>query len=194
MEQSVNMWNDLLKFIGCKLKWTRYVFYIIDWEFGTEKTPLTTHQSQQIKYYDALRITITLQQLKSHESMTYLALISQINVSLQTQTSHLIKIAHSFSQILVSNHIQQYYAHTFQKWCINPKLTYPLAASSITNQQLYSIQKNLSKVLSSMRYNHNWPKELRYGRHHHQCIVLLDLKVKQRICKIQILHKLLSHP
>ena len=141
MEQSVNMWNDLLKFIGCKLKWTRCVFYIIDWEFGTEKTPLTTHQSQQIKYYDALRITITLQQLKSHESMTYLTLISQINVSLQTQTSHLIKIAHSFSQILVSNHIQQYYAHTFQKWCINPKLTYSLAASSITNQQLDSIQK-----------------------------------------------------
>ena len=143
MEQSVNMWNDLLKLIGGKLKWTKCVFYIIDWEFRIEKTPLTTHQFQQIKYYDALGITITLQQLNSHESMTFLALITQINVSLQTQTSHLIKIAHSFSRILVSNHIHQYYTHTFQKWYINPKLTYPLASSSITNQQLNSIQKKI---------------------------------------------------
>ena len=88
-----------------------------------------------------------------------------------------------------------YYGHIHQLCSINPKLTYPLVASSMSNKQLKSIQSIIHpSVIASKEFNRNWPKRLRYGNHRYYGLDLIDFRVEQRLRKIQMLHKLLFHP
>ena len=78
---------------------------------------------------------------------------------------------------------------------INPKLTYPLFAFSMSNKQLKSIHSIIHpSVIAIKGFNRNWPEGLRYGNHKYNGLDLLDYRVEQRLRKIQILHKLLLHP
>ena len=88
-----------------------------------------------------------------------------------------------------------YYAHIHQLCSINPKLTYPLVASSMSNKQLQSIHSIIHpSVIASKEFNRNWPEGLRYGNHHYCGLELMHFRVEQRLRKIQMLHKLLFHP
>ena len=87
-----------------------------------------------------------------------------------------------------------YYGHIHQLCSINPKLTYPLVASSMSNKQLKSIQSIIHpSVIASKGFNRNWPEGLRYGNHNYCGLDLIDLRVEQRLRKIQILHKVLFY-
>ena len=88
-----------------------------------------------------------------------------------------------------------YYAHIHQLCSINPKLTYPLVASSMSNTQLKSIQSIIHpSVIASKGFNRHWPEGLRYGNHKYCGLDLIDFRVEQRLRKIQLIHKLLFHP
>ena len=88
-----------------------------------------------------------------------------------------------------------YYGHIKQLCSINPKLTYPLVASLMSNKQLKSIHSIIHpSVIVSKDFNRNWPEGLRYRNHQYCGLELLVYRVEQRLRKIQILHKLLLHP
>ena len=65
----------------------------------------------------------------------------------------------------------------------------------MTDEQLNSIQRRIHpEVIASKYYNRKWPRELRYGHHTYCGLEMQDYRVKQRLRKIQIVHKILNHP
>ena len=67
----------------------------------------------------------------------------------------------------------------------------PLLAYSLTDKQLDSIQKLIHPpMISSKGFNRNWPIQLRYWKHKHCGLKILDLKVEQQLRKIQFMRKL----
>ena len=87
------------------------------------------------------------------------------------------------------------YSHIYFKCKINPNLTYPLAATSMTEQQTDKLhRKNYPEVISNKRFNRNWPTRIRYGCHKYSGLGLISYKVEQSVKKLQILHKPLNHP
>ena len=88
-------------------------------------------------------------------------------------------------------HMPPRYSHLYQECSINPKLFYPLLASLISDKQLDSIQKIIHpSVIVAKGFNRNWPKPLRHGKHNYCGLEILDLKVEQRLRKIQFMRKL----
>lgn len=65
----------------------------------------------------------------------------------------------------------------------------------MTNRKINKIHGKLHpEVIATKGYNRNWPTKLRYAFHKYTGIGLLDYKVDQGVSKIQLIHKLLSHP
>ena len=127
--------------------------------------------------------------------MTYLGVTSQVNGKQDAITTKLCKIADQITRIMGSSHLPHYYSHIYFKCKRNPKLTYPLAATSMTEQQtdiLY--RKFYPEVIASKEFNRNWPTRLRYGSHKYSGMGLINYKVEQSVKKLQMLHKLLNHP
>ena len=88
-----------------------------------------------------------------------------------------------------------YYGHIHQLCSINQKLSYPLVVSSMSNTQLKSIHSIIHpSVITNKEFNLNWSEGLRYGNHKYYRLDLLDFRVKQRLRKIQMIHKRLLHP
>ena len=64
-----------------------------------------------------------------------------------------------------------YYGNLYQQCSINPKLSYPLLASSLTDKQSDSIQKIIhSSVIAAKSFNRNWHIPLRYGKHKYNIV------------------------
>ena len=83
-----------------------------------------------------------------------------------------------------------HYGHLHQQCTINPKLSYPLLASSLTDRQIESIHKIIHpSVIAAKGFNWNWHIPLRYGKHKYCGLEMLDLKVEQRLRKIQLMRK-----
>ena len=87
-----------------------------------------------------------------------------------------------------------HYGHLNQQSSINPKLSYPLLASSLTDKQLDSIEKTIHpSVITAKGFNWNWYIPLRYGKHKYCGLEILDWKVEQHLRKINFMRKLLLH-
>ena len=77
-----------------------------------------------------------------------------------------------------------HYCHLYQQCSINPKLSYPLLASSLTNKQLDSIHKTIyPSVIAAKGFNRNWPIPLQYRKHKYCGLEMLYFKVEQRLRK-----------
>ena len=105
------------------------------------------------------------------------------------------KEANKISRKFNCYHMPHYYGHIHQLCFINPKLTYPLIASSMNNKQFKSIHSLIHpSVIASKGFNCNWPGGLRYGNHKYCGLDILDYRVEQRLRKIKHFHKLFLHP
>ena len=105
-------------------------------------------------------------QFQPNQATTYLEVTSQVDGDQSAQTAVIKKKANSISKKLNCYHMPHYYGHIHQLCSINPKLTYPLVASSMSNKQLKSIQSIIyPSVIASKGFNRNWPEGLRYGNH-----------------------------
>ena len=63
------------------------------------------------------------------------------------------------------------------------------------DEQINSIQRKIHpEVVASKGYNKKWPRELRYGHQQYCGLGMQYYRVEQRLRKIQMLHKLLTHP
>ena len=99
------------------------------------------------------------------------------------------------SRNLCCSHLSHYNGHIYQQCVSNPILSYPLVASSMSDKQIDKIQQIIHpQVIACKGFNRNWPKALRYGEHELSGLALLDLKVEQRVRKLQFMQKMLLHP
>ena len=141
------------------------------------------------------KIQVQSQQLSPNDAIKYLGVVSQSNGKQIEITSHLRKLADSLSRNIASIHLPHYYAHIFHQCKVNPKMNYSLAATSMTDEQINSIQRRIRpEVIASKGYNRKWPMELRYGHHKYCGLGMQDYRVEQRLRQIQIMHTLLNHP
>ena len=91
--------------------------------------------------------------------------------------------------------MSHYYSHVYNNCSIIPRITYPLAATSLSNKQFKKLHASLyPTVIASKGFNRHFPTPLRYGSHKYSGLGLLNLEVEQGIRKIQIIHKFIHHP
>ena len=138
MFKSVNMWEELLSFVGGKLEMPKCGFYVLKWEFDSNEKLLLKESKSTISF-SSQGIRIDSTRLQTKEALTYLGVTSQPNGDQSAQAQVLIKKAEQIGQQLSSIHLSQYYAHTYSQCTINPKITYPLNRSSLSDKQLASI-------------------------------------------------------
>ena len=85
---------------------------------------------------------ISSKQLNPNIPSTYLGVTSQIDGDQTAQLSKLLESAKELSRKLSTCHMPSHYGHLYQQCSTNPKRSYPLLASSLSDKQLDSIQKN----------------------------------------------------
>ena len=139
-------------------------------------------------YYNGIKIQ--LNQLQPNDPLIYLGVTSKIDGDQTAQTNILKTQADNIAKQLVATPMQHYYAKTFQNYSVEPKLTYSLAASFMSNKQLNSIQSKIHpEALSSMILNRNWMMELIYGKCKYRGVWLINYRVEQRVRNIKFMHK-----
>ena len=138
---------------------------------------------------------IPSKQLQPHEPATYLGVTSQVNGSQTDQYRKLHAKADQCACKLSSTHMSHYYSHVYNNCSIIPRITYPLAATSLTSKQFHKLHASLyPSVIASKGFNRHFPNQLRFGMHKYSGLGLINLEVEQGIRKIQVLHKFLYHP
>ena len=186
MQQSIRVWDEILTFVGGKLEMSKYNLCILDWTFDESDIPILNNNKETITFISDNKIQVQSQQLSPNDAIKYLGVVSQPNGKQNAITAHLRKVADSLSRTIASIHLPHYYAHIFHQCKVNPKLNYPLAATSMTDEQLNSIQSRIHpEVIASKGYNRKWPRELRYGHHKYCGLGMQDYRVEQRLRKIQ---------
>ena len=91
--------------------------------------------------------------------------------------------------------MSHYYSHVYNNCLIIPRITYPLATSSLTSNHFNKLHTALyPTVIANKGFNRYFQNPLRYGLHKYSGLGLLDLKIEQGIRKIQILHNIIFHP
>ena len=77
MQQSIRVWDEVLKFVGGKLEISKYNFRIIDWEFDHNEQPILKNNKETISFIILENIKLRSQQLSTDDAMTCLGVISQ---------------------------------------------------------------------------------------------------------------------
>ena len=76
---------------------------------------------------------------------------------------------------------------------IHPTIKYPLATTSFHDEIIDTQHKIIHPtVISVMGYSLRWPKELRYGLHHHCSLKLQRYGLEQLLSKIDAIHKVVN--
>ena len=113
----------------------------------------------------------------------------------QLKSKKLCEKAKRRSRNLWCSHISHYHGHTYHQWFSNPLISYSLVASSMSDKQINKIQQIIHpQVIACKDFNRNWTKALRYGEHELSGIALIDLRVEQRVRKLQFMKKMLLYP
>ena len=131
---SVSSWNELLHFVGGALKTSKCACYLIKWYFDSNDSPLMqeTKETLKITMHDETEMKST--QLQPNQVTTYLGVTSQVDGNKSTHTTILKQKAHRIRRKLNCCHMSHYYGRIHQLCFINPKLTYPLIASSMNKK------------------------------------------------------------
>ena len=91
--------------------------------------------------------------------------------------------------------MSHYYSYVYNNCSIMPRITYPLATTSLSNKQFKKLHASLyPTVIASKGFNRNFPTPLRYRLYKYSGLGLLNLEVEQGIQKIKIMHKFIHHP
>lgn len=95
---------------------------------------------------------------------TYLGITSRVNGKQLKQQEAIKNSAKALSKKSVTCHLNHCATCMYQAYFINPKLSYPLVASSLSEKQLHDIQRIIhSIVISSKGFNNHWSVDLRYS-------------------------------
>ena len=133
MSKSVDIWEALLPFVDGKLEISKCRFYVLQQEFDSKEKPILKENKSTISFTSqGIRIYST--RLQTKEALTYLGVTYQPNDDQSAQSQVLIKKAENIGQQLSSIYLSQYYAPTYSQCAINPKLTHPLVASSLSDK------------------------------------------------------------
>ena len=123
-------------------------------------------------------------QLQPHESATYLGVTSHVNCSQEAQYRVLLDKEEHNAINLSKINMYHYYSHIYNNYSIIPRIPYPLAASSLTNNHFNKLHVALySAIIASKGFNRHFPIPLRYGLHKYSGLGILDLEVQQGIRK-----------
>ena len=170
-------------------------WYLIEWEFDSNDNPYIKEQTQPLNFLGDNGENIPSKQLQPHEPATYLGVTSQVNGSQTAQYRELHTKAEQCARKLSSTHMSHYYSHVYNNCSIIPRITYPLAATSLTSKHFQKLHASLyPSVIASKGFNRYFPNQLIFGIHKYSGLGLLNLEVEQGIRKIHILHKFIYHP
>ena len=112
MNKPVNMWDELLTFVGGKLEMSKCGFYIIQWSFDENETPINNENTSTVTF-TTQDILINSKKLQHDDALTYLGVTSQPSGDQSEQTNAIIYKAEKIAQQLSSIHLSQYYSHVY---------------------------------------------------------------------------------
>lgn len=158
-------------------------------EIMKRKIALYQRKKHPINCLDAKIKKAPSKKLQSYKPEMYLQVTSQVNGSKMSQSQEILAKANQSARNLSTTHLSHYYVRVYNQCSILPKLTYPLAITSLHSKQLNNIHNALyPTVIFSKRFNGHWQKQLKYCHHKYSGIGLLDLEVERGMRKIQLIH------
>ena len=140
MDKSVSTWYEFLLFVGGDLELSKCGWYVIDLGLDSNDKPQMKKTKHKLWITTPTWEKIPSKQLNPNTPSTYLEVTSQIDGDQTAQLSKLIKSSKELSKQLRTCHMPPRYGHLYQECFINPKLSYPLLALSLSDKQLDSIQ------------------------------------------------------
>ena len=135
--------SELLIFVGGQLEMDKHAWYLIEWNFDSNETPYIKESNHPLNFLDECGNTIPSKQLQPHEPATYLGVTYQVNGSQKAQYRELLEKTEQSARKLSNTHITHYYSHIYNNCSIIPRITYPLAATSLTSKQFKKLYASL---------------------------------------------------
>ena len=161
--------------MGGDLELTKFGWYVIDWGLDGNDKPYMQTTTKKLWITTPSGNNIPSNKLNPNTPSIYLCVSSQIDGDQSAQLSKLLESAKDLSRKLSTCHMPHQYGQNYQQCSINPKLSYPLLASSLSDRQIESIQKIIHpSVIAAKGFNRNWQTPLRYGKHKYCELEMLD--------------------
>ena len=99
MNGSVNMWDELLTFVGGKLEMIKCGFYTIQWSYDENEKSIINENTSNVTF-KSQDISINSKKLQHDDVLTYLGVTSQPSGDQAAQTNALIYKAEQIAQQL----------------------------------------------------------------------------------------------
>ena len=90
-------------------------------------------------------------QLQPHEPATYLGVTSQVNGSQEAQYREILQKTEQSARKLSNTHMSHYYSHVYNNCSIIPRITYPLAATSLSNKKFKKLHSSLYPTVIAIK-------------------------------------------
>jgi hypothetical protein len=162
------------------------------WEFDDEGRPsLTTKDS-----IPSLNLsngttpgTKAINQFDCHQPHHYLGLWNSPSLSMTKNLEALAKIAQDYSRKIFKSGLDRYEVWLAYFACLVPALTFTMAVTSFTIQQLHNLQKQaIRATLARLGFNRNIARDMVFGGSpFFGGIGLCDLVIEQGIAQLELL-------
>ena len=168
-QRNAQAWNDLLSASGGALELSKCSCHILQWKFSPQGAPLLVlvHDDLQsaLTVHDRqTNTTHNLQLLSTYTAHKTLGHYKAPIGNQKEQFRQLKKKSDEITAFLWTCPLSRLEAWTYYFACYLPSVGYPLACSSMTRDQLTTIQqKAMSIIVARCGFNRNTKMEILYG-------------------------------
>jgi exonuclease III len=192
VEHNAQSWTNLLSASGGALELTKCSCHMIQWQFTNQGSPVLVPSNSS----NPLQVNVTDPHTKIHHQVQMLSpyaahkTLGHYKEPAGTQNPQfqaLKKKSDTITEFLWEHRLSRKEAWTYYYACYLPAVTYPLPASSMTEQQLTTVQrKALSIIVARCGYNRNTKKEILFGPASLGGANFRDLYVEQGIGQVTL--------
>ena len=168
-QHNAQVWSDILYSSGGVLEVSKCSCHILQWKFTPQGAPYLVAEHPHFK--DAIRVqdrqlnqTKHLKVLSVYESHKTLGHHKEPMGNQKEQYRQLLRKSDDSTSFLWNCPLSRLEAWTYYYACYLPSVGYPLSCSSLTRQQLETVQrKAMSIIIARCGFNRNTKKEILYG-------------------------------
>ena len=168
-QHNAQVWSDILYSSGGSLEVSKCSCHILQWKFTPQGAPFLVAEHPHFK--NALNVqdrhlnqAKTLKVLSVFEAHKTLGHYKEPMGNQKEQYRQLLRKSDDSTSFLWNCPLSRLEAWTYYYACYLPSVGYPLSCSSLTRQQLETVQrKAMSIIIARCGFNRNTKKEILYG-------------------------------
>ena len=169
VSENAQLWTNLLSASGGALRISKCSCHLMQWKFTGPGSPILVSAANsmqtQVTIIDPItKATHPIKLLSPYQSHKTLGHYKDPAGTQKAQFRALKDKSDDITKFLWKQPLTRKEAWRFYYACYLPSVTYPLASSSMTEQQLTEVQKKaMSIIVARCGFNRNTKKEILYG-------------------------------